>query len=123
MKKLFIFALPIFISSCITEPSVTQCPEQSASEIGLLKRLVYPMDSRTAGEEGKVVLRALVNECGYVEKVDINRSSGYKRLDDAAITAVRSTRFRPYLENAVPVKAYAVFPIKFQLDSDPILEK
>lgn len=123
MKKFFVIALSSFISACATTPSPIQCPARDIAEIGVTERLVYPPESRLAGEEGKVVLRALVNECGLVEKINIDKSSGYKRLDDAAIAAVKSTRFRPFLENAVPVKAYGIFPIKFELESGPIREE
>lgn len=73
----------------------------------------YPPESRRSGEEGLVVLRVLINEIGGVARVDVERSSGHSRLDDAACQAVRRARFRPYVENGVPRMALATIPIEF----------
>jgi periplasmic protein TonB len=77
----------------------------------------YPPESRRSGEEGLVVLRVLINEIGSVARIDIERSSGHSRLDDAACQAVKRARFRPYLENGVPRMALATIPIEFNWKS------
>jgi protein TonB len=77
----------------------------------------YPPESRRSGEEGLVVLRVLINEIGSVAKIDIERSSGHARLDDAACQAVKRARFRPYIENGVPHMALATIPIEFSWKS------
>jgi TonB family protein len=45
----------------------------------------YPSESRTAGEQGVVVLRITVNEKGRPIAVRVSVSSGFTRLDRAAI--------------------------------------
>ena len=77
----------------------------------------YPPESRRSGEEGLVVLRVLINEIGSVARIDIERSSGHTRLDDAACQAVKRARFRPYVENGVPRMALATIPIEFNWKS------
>jgi protein TonB len=77
----------------------------------------YPPESRRSGEEGLVVLRVLINEIGSVARVDVERSSGHTRLDDAACQAVKRARFRPYVENGVPRMALATIPIEFSWKS------
>jgi len=77
----------------------------------------YPPESRRSGEEGLVVVRVLINETGIVARVDIERSSGHSRLDDAACQAVKRARFRPYVENGVPRMALATIPIEFNWKS------
>jgi protein TonB len=77
----------------------------------------YPPESRRSGEEGLVVLRVLINEIGGVARIDIERSSGHSRLDDAACQAVKRARFRPYVENGVPRMALATIPIEFHWKS------
>lgn len=52
-----------------------------------LKR--YPNSSRMNGEEGKVVLRAVIRSDGQLATVSVQKSSGYSALDEAAIEAVR----------------------------------
>ena len=76
----------------------------------------YPLLSRRKGEEGKVVLRALINLKGRPEQVEIQTSSGSVRLDEAARQAVSRAVFKPHLEDGKPVMVYAIVPIKFQLD-------
>lgn len=76
-------------------------------------RPLYPVESRRSGEEGLVVLRVLIDEAGHVAKIELERSSGHARLDDAARKAVAQALFRPYIENGVPRQALAVVPIEF----------
>jgi protein TonB len=77
----------------------------------------YPPESRRSGEEGLVVLRVLINEIGRAARIDVERSSGHARLDDAARQAVQRALFRPYLENGVPHMALATIPIEFSWKS------
>jgi protein TonB len=77
----------------------------------------YPPESRRSGEEGLVVLRVLINELGRAARVEIERSSGHSRLDEAARTAVQRALFRPYVENGVARMALATIPIEFSWKS------
>lgn len=76
-------------------------------------RPLYPAESRRSGEEGLVVLRVLIDETGRVVRIEVERSSGFARLDNAARKAVEHALFRPYVENGVPRQALAVVPIEF----------
>ena len=53
----------------------------------------YPPTSRRLGEEGTVRLKVLVDERGRARDVQVAKSSGFARLDEAAMTAVRKWRF------------------------------
>lgn len=77
----------------------------------------YPPVSRRMGEEGKAILRVLVNLQGRPERIEVQKSSGSPRLDEAARQAVSRATFKPFTEDGKPVAAYAIVPIKFQLDS------
>lgn len=76
---------------------------------------VYPRASQRRGERGRVVLRVLISPQGHVANVSVRQSSGYERLDDAAIDAMRGARFRPYTENGVAYKALVDIPFDFVL--------
>ena len=76
----------------------------------------YPSMSRRMGEQGKVMLRILVNEKGRPEHIDIQRSSGFPRLDEAARAAASRALFKPYVEDGRAMPVYVVVPIGFQLD-------
>ena len=67
------------------------------------------------GNEGAVTLRVLINEKGRAEKVEVQKSSGSLRMDDAARDAVIRALFKPYLEDGKPTPAYAIVPINFTL--------
>jgi protein TonB len=78
-------------------------------------RPVYPPLDARMGNEGKVTLRVLINEKGRAEKVDVQKSSGSLRMDDAARDAVMRALFKPYLEDGKPIPVYAIIPINFTL--------
>jgi periplasmic protein TonB len=77
----------------------------------------YPALSRRAGEEGRVVMRVLVSTEGAADEVQIEKSSGSDRLDNAAVNAVKKWRFIPAKKNNQPLSAYVLVPMKFSLDS------
>ena len=60
---------------------------------------VYPRSARRRGREGVVMLEIAVSELGTVDEVAIIEGSGYKDLDSAAISAVRTARFEPATED------------------------
>ena len=71
----------------------------------------YPVDSLKAGEIGTVRLKFLVNAGGNVTTGVIERSSGYERLDIAALEALKTCTFKPATLDGAPVSAWA--PIEF----------
>jgi protein TonB len=76
----------------------------------------YPPLSRRAREEGRVVLRVLVNAAGTADVVELRTSSGSPRLDDAARDTVRRWRFAPARQGERAVAAWVFVPITFALD-------
>ncbi len=75
----------------------------------------YPIGAKRAGEQGKVVLRILIDEKGMPERVDIQQSAGFPRLDEAARAAALRAVFKPHLEDGRAVPAYVLVPINFAL--------
>ncbi|MBK9782862.1 MAG: TonB family protein [Betaproteobacteria bacterium] len=86
------------------------CPERSAP--------AYPAQSRRLGETGVVVLRVELGESGNVALARVDRSSGYPRLDEAALAAVRTWRCTPATRNGHPVRAVALQPFNFILNGN-----
>lgn len=76
----------------------------------------YPSISKRMGEEGKVLLRVLINEKGRPEKAEIQRSSGFDRLDEAARQSAMRALFKPHMEDGRPVAVYTTIPIDFKLN-------
>lgn len=78
---------------------------------------VYPNQSRRLGEQGKVVLRVLVNEKGTADQVLVQTSSGSARLDEAGRQAALRALFKPHVEDGRAVPVFVIVPLNFQLTS------
>jgi TonB family protein len=99
----------------------TPLPGESSAVIlsskGAEKRLAYsiapkyPAEARTAGAEGTILLKEVVNEAGKVEGVRL--VDGNPALATAAITAVKQWRYRPYLRDGKPQPFQTVVIIDF----------
>ena len=76
----------------------------------------YPAISKRMGEQGKVVLRVLIGTDGLPQKVEINQSSGFDRLDRQAQDAVMRWRFVPGKRNGVPEAMWNLVPVNFVLE-------
>lgn len=83
------------------------CPERTPPR--------YPALSRRFGEEGTAVLRVELDETGHVAAARVSSTSGFARLDDAALEAVRNWRCNPAQRDGQPVRAVALQPFKFIL--------
>jgi protein TonB len=77
---------------------------------------VYPVLSRRMREEGRVVLRVLVDTRGAADEVQVNNSSGHARLDDSARETVRRWKFIPAKRGAEAVPAWVLVPVSFRLE-------
>jgi protein TonB len=75
----------------------------------------YPPESRRIHEHGLVVLRVIIDESGHAKEVEIYRSSGHPRLDEAARSAVARAVFKPYMDGGVARASAAIVPIEFSL--------
>lgn len=84
------------------------CPERSPPD--------YPSLSMRTNEQGKVVLRVELGEDGRVAHAAVKTSSGHRRLDDAALDAVRTWRCKLPVRNGVAVRAVALQPFNFILE-------
>lgn len=75
----------------------------------------YPATSRRLGEEGQVVLRVELDEQGSVSAARVVSGSGFARLDEAALAAVKTWHCRPALRDGRAVRAVAQQPFRFVL--------
>lgn len=77
----------------------------------------YPSLSRRLGEEGKVLLRVVVSPEGQPLAVDLERSSNFSRLDEAARQTVARWRFVPARRGDQAIEAAVIVPVVFRLES------
>lgn len=76
----------------------------------------YPGLSRRLHEEGTVVLRVYVSPQGSPERVELNKSSGYARLDESALETIKQHwKFVPARQGDTPVGGWVLVPIAFTL--------
>jgi protein TonB len=76
----------------------------------------YPALSRRRNETGTAVVRFVVGLTGRIENIELKKTSGSSRLDDAALDAMRASACKPYKENGEPVRAAYSQPFVFSLD-------
>jgi protein TonB len=76
----------------------------------------YPRQSRRMGEEGTVIVRVLISVQGSAEKAELRTSSGYDRLDQAALETVQRWRYVPGKRNGEAVTMWFNVPIRFVLE-------
>jgi periplasmic protein TonB len=75
----------------------------------------YPPLARRMRQEGKVVLRVLVDTGGGASQIEVRNSSGSDVLDEAALDAVKRWRFVPARRGDQPIAAWVLVPITFTL--------
>lgn len=73
----------------------------------------YPALSRRRGEEGTADVKFVIGLTGAIENIELAKSSGYPRLDEAALAAMHASSCRPYTENGAPVRAAYTKPFTF----------
>ncbi len=78
----------------------------------------YPRLSKRMGEQGEVRLRVLVAADGRVASVQLTSSSGYERLDEAAVESVKQWRFKPATRGGEALETWVEVPVKFVLEND-----
>lgn len=75
----------------------------------------YPPASRRAGEQGTVRLKVLVDTSGRASNVQVTQTSGFPRLDQAAMEAVRKWRFVAATDGTSKIQAYTQVAVTFKL--------
>jgi protein TonB len=76
-------------------------------------RPVYPPIAKAARVSGTVVLQATISKSGTIENLRV--MSGNAMLQSAAMDAVRSWRYKPYLLNNEPVEVDTTINVVFNL--------
>ena len=76
----------------------------------------YPAESRKLREEGVVLLKVSVTPEGRPADVQLQRSSGFARLDEAALRAVRRWEFNPARVGVTPIACVVEVPVRFGLN-------
>ena len=78
-------------------------------------RPLYPEIAQEAGIEGVVVVQAFIDKKGRVKETLILKGVPNTGLDEAAMEAIRKTRFRPAKQRERAVRVWISIPVNFKL--------
>lgn len=113
MKKV-IYPLLIVASNFLAFTAAAQiAPERQPNCAGP----EYPSASKRLEEEGTVTLRYLVGTDGSVISAEVEKSSGFRRLDEAARSSIVKCQFKPALKDGIPVERVSKQNYTFRLES------
>lgn len=76
----------------------------------------YPPISKRLGEQGKVLVRVLIGADGVPQKTELRQSSGFDRLDQAALATAMRWRYVPGKRGGVPEAMWFTVPMIFVLE-------
>lgn len=96
-------------------PPAIQLPSSNADYLQNPKP-AYPPLSRRLGEQGKVLVRVLIGADGVPKKAEMRQSSGFDRLDQAALNTVLKWRYLPGKRGGVAEEMWFNVPINFVLE-------
>jgi protein TonB len=86
--------------------------------ISVLRRVqpLYPLVSARLREQGDVVVAVLIDELGHVSSAEVAQSSGFRRLDQSVVDAIRRWTFTPLGDGSRPMRARTKIAWSFRLD-------
>ncbi|MFO7524547.1 MAG: energy transducer TonB [Ignavibacteriaceae bacterium] len=94
--------------------AVEEMPEPIGGIQAIQSKIVYPEIAKRAGVEGRVYVLAFVDESGAVTNAKIIKGIG-AGCDEAALDAVKKTKFKPGKQRGKAVKVQVSIPIVFKL--------
>lgn len=119
MKNIaLIFAAALALSACRATPK--ECTPKDIRPPKELRRpsVQYPPASQDNGDEGTVTLLLAVQTDGSISDIRIARSSGYQRLDAAAVRSLRQAKFQPATCHGKPIAVRIHQSFTFELTND-----
>jgi TonB family protein len=102
-------------------PSVTELPTQIGKDVAPPEKIsgvspIYTGMAFLAGLEGKVSVEAIITQQGDVENAKILKGLPLG-LDQVALAAVKTWKFKPAVKDGRPVKVYYVLTVNFRAES------
>lgn len=89
-------------------------PEPVEGLPAIIKKIQYPNIAKQAGLEGKVFVMAYVDEQGNVDDVKVLKGIG-GGCEEEVIKVLKTTKFKPGMNNGQPVKVKASLSFAFKL--------
>ena len=96
-------------------PKVAFIPYDLAPRAKSAIKPIYPEIAQEAGIEGVVGVQAFIDERGRVKETLILKGVPNTGLDEAAMEAIRRTKFHPAEQRERPVAVWISIPVNFRL--------
>ncbi|MCZ7602989.1 MAG: energy transducer TonB [Melioribacteraceae bacterium] len=93
---------------------VEEQPEPIGGLMAIQEKIVYPKKAKEAGIQGRVFVKAFINEEGIVDKVELLKGFD-PECDSVAMNAIKQTKFTSPKQRGEPVKVQVAIPIVFKL--------
>ncbi len=103
------------VSKAVHVPLVRGASQHNANPDLKNPAPVYPQLARENGWEGLVMLQVFVQSDGKPGQVNVEKTSGRKILDDAAVKAVKQWQFKPAGIGNVSFSSWVRIPVRFTL--------
>lgn len=112
-------APPVTVAAAAPPPPATapQKVPASALRYRVEPPVAVPRLSRRLRESGTVLLHVVVDLQGLPRSVSVRQSSGFARLDEQALAAMRQARFHPCTHDGKPVECESDAPIVYELEN------
>jgi protein TonB len=75
----------------------------------------YPPSSKRLGEAGTSVIKACTDDKGKIADTSLVETSGFPRLDEAALKVAKAYRYSPGTENGKPVASCLTYRLTWKL--------
>jgi TonB family protein len=102
----------LYIPNDVYYVAVDQMPVPIGGSNIINEKVYYPPQAKANNIQGTVYVLAFIDERGYVKKTSLIKGIGYG-CDQAAIQAVKSTRFEPGVLHGMTVKVQLTVPVIF----------
>lgn len=84
MKTLFVSGLTILAATTALLTASVASADASCKPRLIDKQTSFPLTAQLRGQEGTVYMNVVIDENGRAQRADLQRSSGYRKLDRAA---------------------------------------
>jgi len=117
MKKILLITVALMLmSSWVLAGDKDFVKVDKMPEVKTLVKAEYPKNLKKAGEEGTVMIKALVLKDGSVKTAEVSKSSGYKEFDESALQAAEKSAFNPATQDGAPVAVWVSYSVTFALE-------
>ena len=106
---------PAPLAATPVAPSTAVQPPSSDADYLQNPEPRYPDTSKRLNEQGTSTIRVLIGADGLAQQAEIGKSSGFDRLDRAALATVMRWRYVPGKRNGVPEPMWFSVPIVWKL--------